>query len=147
MRFIGNMIWFLLGGWLILLEYLIGGLICCLTVVGIPFGIQIFKLSALAAWPFGKEIVRKNNPSTTLLIIMNIIWILFGGIWTALTHLLFALVFAITIVGLPFAKQHLKLASLAFAPFGRGYRIYRQKTRWACPLDECRYFLMQLNIA
>ena len=122
MKFLGNIIWFLLGGWAIFLEYLIGGLVCCLTVVGIPFGIQIFKLSAVAAWPFGKDIVPKNNRSDTLAIIMNIIWFLFGGIWTALTHLGLALIFAITIVGLPFAKQHLKLAAVALGPFGKTYK-------------------------
>ena len=122
MGVIGNLLWFILGGWMIGLEYLVGGLACCLTIVGIPFGIQIFKLAGLACFPFKKQILPKNNPSSGLKLIMNLLWLVFGGIWTVLTHLALALVFAVTIVGLPFAKQHFKLASLALAPFSHTYQ-------------------------
>ena len=121
MKILGNIIWFIFGGWLIFIEYLIGGIASCLTIIGIPFGIQIFKLSGLAAFPFGKKVVDKESRSGLLAVVMNIVWILTGGVWAALTHLGLALFFAITIIGLPFAKQHLKLASLALFPFGRDY--------------------------
>ena len=119
MRTIGNIIWVVFGGFFVFLEYLFGGIILCLTIVGIPFGIQTFKLAQLALWPFGKEIEYMDYAPGCLSTILNIIWLLFGGIWIALTHLVFGLLFAITIIGIPFAKQHFKLLSLALAPFGR----------------------------
>ncbi|WP_408955045.1 YccF domain-containing protein [Natroniella sp. ANB-PHB2] len=124
MKFLGNLLWFILGGWAILLEYLLGGIALCLTIIGIPFGIQVIKLSWVAAWPFGKRIVPTSQTTGLLSLVMNLVWLLFGGIWTALTHLILAVVFGITIIGLPFAKQHLKLASLAFTPFSKSYKKY-----------------------
>lgn len=122
MRGICNLLWFILGGWLIGIEYFLGGISCCLTIVGIPFGIQLFKLAGLACFPFKKEIVLRNNPTTGLKIVMNLIWFVFGGIWAVITHLALALLFAVTIVGIPFAREHFQLASLALAPFGRSYQ-------------------------
>ncbi|MFQ6083356.1 MAG: YccF domain-containing protein [Candidatus Aminicenantia bacterium] len=119
MSILGNILWILLGGIFIFFEYLIGGLILCLTIIGIPFGIQCFKLSILALVPFGREVVPKKSYTGVLNIVMNIIWILIGGIWIALTHIIFAILCAITIIGIPFAKQHIKLASLALTPFGK----------------------------
>lgn len=122
MSILGNILWILLGGLIIFFEYLVAGVLLCLTVVGIPFGIQVLKLSYLALIPFGKKVVAKESHTGCLNTVMNIIWILIGGIWIALTHLVFALLCAITIIGLPFAKQHVKLASLAFTPFGKEIR-------------------------
>jgi uncharacterized membrane protein YccF (DUF307 family) len=120
MSLLGNVLWIILGGGIVLfLEYLASGVALCLTIIGIPFGIQSIKLSFLALLPFGKKIRNVGKSTGTLATIMNIIWILIGGIWIALTHLLFAVVCAITIIGLPFAKQHIKLASLALTPFGK----------------------------
>jgi uncharacterized membrane protein YccF (DUF307 family) len=119
MSLLGNVLWILLGGGLIFLEYLLAGLVLCLTIVGIPFGIQCFKLSLLALLPFGREVESVEHAGGCLSIVMNVLWILVGGIWIAVTHLVFALLCALTIIGLPFAKQHLKLASLSFMPFGR----------------------------
>ena len=120
MSILGNILWIILGGGIVLFfEYLMGGVALCLTIIGIPFGFQCIKLSFLALLPFGKKIRNKGRSTGALATIMNIIWILIGGIWIALTHLLFAVVCAITIIGLPFAKQHMKLASLALTPFGR----------------------------
>ncbi|MNL72243.1 Inner membrane protein YccF [compost metagenome] len=91
----------------------------CCTIIGIPWGLQCFKLAFLALLPFGKQInVTAGNPGC-LSTLMNIIWFFIGGIWIALTHLLFGILLAITIIGLPFAKQHFKLMSLALTPFGR----------------------------
>jgi len=119
MRLLGNIIWLLFGGILIAIEYLISSFVLIITIVGIPFGIQTLKLARLALWPFGKEIRVKENHSGCLSTIMNIIWILTGGIWISLSHLIFGIFFAITIIGIPFAIQHFKLAALALTPFGR----------------------------
>lgn len=117
---IGNVLWIVLGGGIILFFlYLLGGLILCVTIIGIPFGVQCFKLAVLALLPFGKEVSDKVSSSGCLSIIMNVIWIIFGGIWVSLAHLVFGLLCAITIIGIPFAKQHIKLAALALTPFGR----------------------------
>ncbi len=120
MSVLGNILWIILGGGiLICLEYLVSGLLLCLTIIGIPFGVQCLKLAFLGLVPFGKEVVDKESYTGCLAVGMNILWILLGGIWIALTHLIFAVLCAITIIGLPFAKQHIKLASLALTPFGK----------------------------
>ncbi|MDZ7860662.1 MAG: YccF domain-containing protein [Candidatus Krumholzibacteriota bacterium] len=119
MSLLGNILWIILGGGIFLfLEYLLGGLILCLTVIGIPFGIQCIKLSFLAISPFGREIRQTGSSSGFLSILMNILWIIFGGFWVAVTHLIFGLLCAITIIGIPFARQHMKLATLSLTPFG-----------------------------
>jgi uncharacterized membrane protein YccF (DUF307 family) len=123
MSAIGNILWIFLGGGIfIFFEYLFGGFILCITIIGIPFGVQCIKLSVLGLLPFGKEVVSTKSASGCLSIFMNIIWILFGGVWISLTHLIFALLLTITIIGIPFAKQHIKFASLALAPFGKEIR-------------------------
>ena len=119
MSLIGNIIWIVFGGWLIALEYICGGIALCLTIVGIPFGIQCFKLAILGFAPFGQRIEAGTALSGCLTLPLNIIWIIFGGFWVFLTHMVFGLFFCITIIGIPFGVQHFKLASLAFAPFGR----------------------------
>ena len=123
MSAIGNLLWIFLGGGIfIFFEYLFGGFILCLTIVGIPFGLQCIKLSVLGLVPFGKEVVPSKSANGCLSVIMNIIWILFGGLWIALTHFIFALLLTLTIIGIPFAKQHIKFASLALTPFGSEIR-------------------------
>lgn len=120
MNTLGNILWIILGGGIfIFLEYLIGGLLLCLTIIGIPFGIQAFRLAFLSLTPFGQTVTSSSKSEGCLSTLMNIIWILVGGIWVALTHILFAVIMAITIIGIPFAKQHMKLASFSFTPFGR----------------------------
>lgn len=123
MSLIGNILWIVLGGGIFLfIEYLFGGVMLCITIIGIPFGIQAIKLSLLALLPFGKEITQfKSNPGC-LSVIMNILWIICGGIFIAVTHLIFGVLCAVTIIGIPFAKQHVKLATLALTPFGHSYR-------------------------
>lgn len=117
-----NILWAILGGGLITaIEYVIGGLVLCLTVVGIPFGVQCFKLARLALFPFGKDVVEDATmPGSGLLgFLMNVLWFLVAGVWTFITHIGLALGLAVTIIGIPFAFQHLKLAILALFPFGR----------------------------
>jgi uncharacterized membrane protein YccF (DUF307 family) len=119
MSTLGNILWIVVGGGIfIFFEYLIGGFLLCLTIIGIPFGLQCIKLSVLGLLPFGRDVVRTETASGCLALIMNILWIILGGIWITLSHILFAVIMAITIIGIPFAKQHLKLASLALIPFG-----------------------------
>jgi len=123
MSLIGNLLWIILGGGIFLfIEYLIGGLVLCLTIIGIPFGIQVFKLAFLALVPFGKVVTHSKSASGCLSIILNVLWVLVAGLPLAATHLVFGLLWAVTIIGLPFAKQHLKLATLALTPFGHEVR-------------------------
>ncbi len=117
---LGNLLWFFLGGGvLISIIYFIGGFLLCCTIVGIPFGIQCIKLAALGLAPFGAEIVSVERGGGCLSVLMNLLWILVGGFWLTIVHLVFGLLCALTIIGIPFARQHVKLASLALAPFGR----------------------------
>ena len=123
MSLLGNILWILLGGGIILfLEYLFAGFILCLTIVGIPFGIQCIKLSLLALLPFGREVADTESAHGCLATLMNVLWIIVGGIIITLTHIIFGLLCAITIIGIPFAKQHMKLAALALTPFGKTIR-------------------------
>jgi uncharacterized membrane protein YccF (DUF307 family) len=113
-----NLAWLLLGGFVVVIAYLIGGILLCLTIIGIPFGIACFKLAGLAIAPFGREIREKEPPGGAVAVIMNIIWIILPGLELALFHLLIALILALTIIGLPLAAQHLKMTRLALLPFG-----------------------------
>lgn len=116
-----NLLWFICGGFLVTLAYLLGGIILCITIIGIPFGIQCFKLSVLGLAPFGREIIETEPPGGALAVIMNLIWIILPGLELAILHLALALLLGITVVGLPFATQHLKMTRLAILPFG--YRV------------------------
>jgi len=118
MSAIGNLLWIILGGFIIFLVYLFGSLVLCITIVGIPFGIQTLKLAVLSLMPFGKEVRQGKRAGGCLYLLMNVIWLLFAGIEIAIVHAVLALIFAITIVGIPFATQHIKLAALALVPFG-----------------------------
>jgi uncharacterized membrane protein YccF (DUF307 family) len=122
MNLIGNIIWIVFGGLIIFLMYVVSSILLCITIIGIPFGIQTLKLSMLALVPFGKEVVNKPDEPGCLSTIMNIIWILIGGIWISLAHFIFGLLLAISIIGIPFALQHFKLGMLAFTPFGKEIR-------------------------
>ena len=119
MKFIGNIFWLLLGGILISIYYAVMGLLFCLTIIGIPFGLQLFKIAGLALWPFGREVVPGPNDTGCLSVVMNITWIIFGGIEIALLHLGFGIACCLTIVGIPFGLQHFKMMLLAFVPFGK----------------------------
>lgn len=121
MSTIGNLLWFVFGGFLIVLFYLFGGLILCITIIGIPFGFQSFKLAGFALAPFGNS-VSTTGGDGCLSLLLNIVWILFAGIELAIIHLILALVLAVTIVGIPFAMQHVKMAGFALVPFGRTIR-------------------------
>ena len=127
MALILNLLWFVLGGWLTGLMWLVGGLILALTVVGLPWAGAAFRIAGFAFWPFGKEIVdreavtgRPDLGTGPLGILLNIVWVLVAGLWIALAHLAIAAAEAVTIIGLPFAYKDLQLAWLALAPVGKG---------------------------
>jgi len=124
MRLIGNLIWLLFGGIFTALEYVASSIMLMLTIVGIPFGLQTLKLAMVALWPFGKRIHYREQEPGCLSIFMSFLWLFLGGIWIFLTHMIFGILLGITIIGIPFAKQHFKLAGLALAPFGKeiGYK-------------------------
>lgn len=115
MRLLGNILWFILGGFVMAVSWFAAGILWCLTIIGIPVGIQCFKFAALSLWPFGKEIVYHPSTSSFLL---NVIWLVFSGWILALEHFVGGILLAITIIGIPFAKQSFKLARLALMPFG-----------------------------
>lgn len=119
MNLLGNIIWLIFGGLLVFIEYMISGLLLCLTIIGIPFGIQCFKIGIMSLAPFGREVREVPGDTGCLSTLFNIIWIVVGGIWIALTHLVFGILLAITIIGIPFARQHFKLMSLSLTPFGK----------------------------
>ena len=119
LSFLGNILWLILGGLLTGLGYILGGLIMCLTIVLIPFGWANIKLGFATFTPFGKTPVTQPDADRPLLIVLNIIWLIFFGWEIALLHLLHALICAITIIGIPFALQHVKLIPMSLLPFGR----------------------------
>ncbi|MEN9261027.1 MAG: YccF domain-containing protein [Thermostichus sp. HHBFW_bins_43] len=122
MTLIGNIIWLIFGGFLTALGYILGGLSLCLTIIGIPFGWQSIKLGFAVLTPFGREVVESPDANSPLLMIFNVIWLLLFGWPLVLNHLFWALILAVTIVGIPFAKQHMKLIILSLLPFGRTLR-------------------------
>ena len=122
MSCLGNVIWLIFGGLVAGLGYIIGGLLLCLTIIGIPFGVQSIKLGFATFAPFGKEVVEGDNANSPLRLVFNIIWLVLFGWEIAVAHLISALVLAITIIGIPFAVQHIKLIPLALLPFGRDLR-------------------------
>ena len=118
MNILLNIIWLVFGGFIIVLGYVLGAVLLCLTIIGIPFGVQCFKLAGLALAPFGREVREKEPPGGAIAVLMNILWIILPGLELAVMHLFLALAFAITIIGLPIAAQHLKMTRLALLPFG-----------------------------
>lgn len=119
MKILGNIIWVVFGGLMLAIEYFILSLILMITIIGIPFGLQTMKMAGLALWPFGKEVHTKEKGTGCLSTGMNLLWILFGAWLIALQHAFLGLLFCITIIGIPFGKQHFKLAAIALTPFGR----------------------------
>lgn len=116
MNFIGNIIWLLIGGIIAAVLWAISGLVLCITIIGIPFGLQCFKIAGFVLWPFGKEIELGHFGAGGL--IFNIIWLIVFGWEFAVTHAIIGLIFCITIIGIPFGLQHFKFAMLGLIPFG-----------------------------
>ena len=117
MRLIGNILWLLLGGLGLAVAYVILGLLAFVFIVTIPFAVPAFRLAGFALWPFGRVLVRKPVAGAGS-IFGNVVWIMIAGIWLALAHLVAAFINAVTIIGIPFAIAHVKLAGAALNPFG-----------------------------
>lgn len=115
MGFVGNLLWFILGGEIMGLLWIIIGLLWCCTIVGIPVGVQCFKMAKLTIWPFGRDVVFNDS---TMSIFLNIIWIILSGAELAIANLTMAVIFCCTLIGIPFGIQYFKLAKLALLPFG-----------------------------
>ncbi len=122
MKILGNILWLIFGGILIAIIYYIVGLLMCITVIGLPFGVQLFKLGTYAMWPFGHELVDGPNQPGCVSIVMNLIWVLLGWWEIAVIHLVCGLLFCITIVGIPFGLQHFKMVLPSILPFGKEIR-------------------------
>jgi uncharacterized membrane protein YccF (DUF307 family) len=119
MSLLGNLLWLIFGGFLAGLGYILSGLLLCLTIVGIPFGMMSMRIGVATFAPFGKRVVERHNANSSLRIVFNIIWLVLFGWGIALAHLASALVLFVTIIGIPFGVQHIKLIPLALFPFGR----------------------------
>ena len=122
MRLLGNIIWLVFGGLATGIGWWVAGFLAAITIIGIPFAIAAFRIGTFSFWPFGREVGDRpeSGEARKLLILLgNIVWIVLGGIWLALAHLFFALLLGITIIGIPFAVQHLKLAQLSLTPYGK----------------------------
>ena len=119
MRVVGNVLWLLVAGLWLTLSYLLAGVVACLSVVGIPFGIQSFKLAGYALWPFGRVVVDVPGRDRALGCLGNAAWLLLGGWWLALFQVALAVVFFVTIVGIPFGIACVRMAALALFPFGK----------------------------
>jgi uncharacterized membrane protein YccF (DUF307 family) len=117
MRVIGNILWLLLGGLVLALSYAVAGLICFVLIITIPFGIQAFKLASFTFWPFGSALV--TIPGQVPSAVGNVLWFILFGWWLALSHVIAGVICAITIIGIPFAIAHFRLAGAALFPFGR----------------------------
>lgn len=115
MKTIGNIIWFLFAGIFCGLAWIIWGALWCITIIGIPIGLQCFKLAGLGFWPFGRTVRYEGGAAS---FIVNIFWFLFGGLEMALADAALGLIFCVTIIGIPFGLQFFKLAKLSLAPFG-----------------------------
>ncbi len=123
MSFIGNIIWLIFGGLLAGIGWIIGGLGLCLTIIGIPWGIKAIQFGFTMFTPFGKETVQTEGGNGCIAMAMNIIWIVLFGWELALVHIFFGIVLAVTIIGIPFARQHFKLIPIALLPFS--YKLSR----------------------
>jgi uncharacterized membrane protein YccF (DUF307 family) len=117
MSFIGNVIWLIFGGFLAGLGYILGGLLLCITIIGIPFGMQSINMGIATFAPFGKTVTAEEQGAGLIRMIFNVAWLLLFGWEIAIAHLTGGLILAVTIVGIPFAKQHFKLIPVALFPF------------------------------
>jgi uncharacterized membrane protein YccF (DUF307 family) len=121
MTLLGNILWIIFGGLFSAIGWWITGVLWCITIVGIPVGVQCFKLSSISLDPFGKEIVDEGGVGSCLL---NVFWFFFGGLEMALGNLIIGALLCVTIVGIPFGMQFFKIARLSFSPFGK--RVVRR---------------------
>ena len=117
MRLILNLLWFIFGGWISGTLWLLAGLVLALTVIGLPWTPAAFRIAAFSYWPFGRQVIDADNGAVSGC--LNILWLVCAGWWLALHHIFLAIGLAVTIIGIPFALQHLKLAVLSLTPVGK----------------------------
>ena len=117
MRLIGNILWIILGGFLSALGWLLAGCLWCITIIGIPIGLQCFKLASISLNPFGKEIYYEDEGKVGSFL-LNVLWFIISGAILALGNALMGLILCVTIIGIPFGMQFFKIAKLALRPFG-----------------------------
>ena len=126
LRTLGNLLWLVLGGLVMGLGWWLAGLLCAITIVGLPWAKACFVIGQFAFWPFGKEAVNREQVNGqqdigtgALGAVGNVLWFIFAGVWLAIGHLLSAMACFVTIIGIPFGLQHLKLAAMTLAPIGK----------------------------
>ena len=118
MKFVGNLLWLVLAGIWLAIGYVVAGLLMCVTVIGIPFGMQAFKLAGYSLWPFGRTVVDKPT-SGTASAVGNVLWLILAGIWLAIGHLITGVLLCLTVIGIPLGVANFKLVPLALMPFGK----------------------------
>lgn len=119
MNLFGNIIWLIFGGLMAALGYFLGGIVLCVTVIGVPWGLQCFKLAGFVLLPFGKKVISDSDNMGCLNILFNLVWILCGGLYTAIVHIVMGAILCISIIGIPWGKQHFKLIEISLMPFGK----------------------------
>ncbi len=117
MRLVLNLLWFVFGGWISAALWLLAGVLLACTIIGLPWTPAAFRMAGFSAWPFGRDVVHRDTGAASLL--LNILWLIIAGWWLALHHLILAAALAVTIIGIPFAWQHVKLAAISLAPVGK----------------------------
>jgi uncharacterized membrane protein YccF (DUF307 family) len=118
MRTLLNVLWFVLSGLWLAIGYVLTGILLCILIITIPFGIACFRLAAFVVWPFGRAVVRKPDagaPST----LANVVWFIVAGLWMALAHVILGVLLCLTIIGIPLGLGNFKLAAVAIAPLGK----------------------------
>lgn len=123
LRILGNFLWLIFGGLEAAIGYFTGSIALAITIIGLPLAWQTFKIGLLCLWPFGSAVEEGESSGGCLTLLLNVVWIIFGGLWAFINHILFGLLLCITIVGYPWGKQHFKMAKLSLAPFGKDVNI------------------------
>jgi uncharacterized membrane protein YccF (DUF307 family) len=113
-----NLLWFIFGGWISALAWIVSGCLLAITVIGLPWTPAAFRLAGFSAWPFGREVVTQPG-GQDVSFLLNVVWFILAGWWLAVHHVILAALLAVTLIGIPFAIQHLKLAVISLAPVGK----------------------------
>jgi uncharacterized membrane protein YccF (DUF307 family) len=119
MRVVLNILWLVLAGVWMAIAYVVAGILLCITIIGIPFGVQAFKLAGYALWPFGRALVPSARRHKALTVVGNVLWVLLAGWWLALGHLLTGILLCLTVIGIPLGVASFKMAGAALVPFGK----------------------------
>ncbi|WP_425863029.1 YccF domain-containing protein [Arthrobacter sp. TWP1-1] len=119
MKTILNVIWLVFGGFWLALGYFAAGILCCILIITIPWGIASFRIAGYALWPFGRTVVDKPGGTGIASTLGNVIWLLVAGIWIVIGHVTTAFAMAITIIGIPLAIANLKMIPISLMPLGK----------------------------